>query len=142
MTDDEMKPYVPEIDDPRLVPNMERVRLLMEDQVWRTLGEIADESGLRAESVSAHIRDLRKLKNGAYVVDRRARGSRHAGLFEYRLLPPGTVSAYSGAKPARTKMGKGFLAGMMFAVSIVKREPDLLAVRKALKVEILKAAGR
>lgn len=139
---DERKPYIATLDDPRLLPNMEQVRLLMQDQQWRTLGEIADESGLRAESVSAHIRDLRKLKNGGYVVDRRARGKRAAGLFEYRLQPPGTISPYSGAAEPRKKMGKGFLAGMIYAAKVVLKEPDLASAKKALKRELEKAAGR
>jgi hypothetical protein len=136
------KPYIKEVDDPRLVPNMEKVRLLMEDQKWRTLGEIAEESGLRAESVSAHVRDLRKAKNGSYVVDRRARGSRVDGLFEYRILPPGTTSAYSGAAEPRKKMGKGFLAGMMFAAKVVLKASDLKEAKLTLREELMKASDK
>jgi hypothetical protein len=35
-----------------------------------------------------------------------------------------------------------FLAGLMYAAKIVLKEPDLVAAKRALKLELLKAAGR
>lgn len=36
----------------------------------------------------------------------------------------------------------GFMKGLMYAARIVLKEPDLLSAKKALKKELLKAAGR
>lgn len=80
--------YDPEEDDERLSQQHIRIRSLMLDGAWRTLAEIAQATGDPPASVSAQLRHLRKKRFGAFTVDKRARGERKSGLFEYRVLPP------------------------------------------------------
>lgn len=82
--------YVPEADDQRLRRQLVRVRTSMVDGHWRTLGEIAEATGDPQASISAQLRHLRKERFGGWVVEKRARGDRSGGLFEYRLLAPTT----------------------------------------------------
>ena len=37
-------------------------------------------------SISARLRDLRKPRNGGYVIERRRRGEAAKGIFEYRMV--------------------------------------------------------
>ncbi len=78
--------YSAEHDQARLMGQHERVRALMIDGHWRTLGEIEALTGAPAASASAQLRHLRKARFGGYQVERRARGDRSSGLFEYRCL--------------------------------------------------------
>lgn len=61
---------------------------LMQDQRWRTLAEIAERTHEPEASVSARLRDLRKPRFGAYVVEREYAGD---GQWRYRVLPPETT---------------------------------------------------
>lgn len=80
--------YEPRFDEVRLTGQLKAVYDLMRDGRWRTLGEIRDAIGKGTESaVSARLRDLRKDEFGAHDVQRRHRGERQAGHFEYRLVP-------------------------------------------------------
>jgi hypothetical protein len=85
--------YSPVFDYERLCGQNRKVYDLMRDGNWRTLYEI--ETGIRdldpqarisQASVSARLRDLRKPRYGAHTVNRRPRGERSAGLFEYQLI--------------------------------------------------------
>ncbi len=78
--------YDPEQDDIRLTGQIERIFNLMQDGRWRTLGEIADATGDPPASVSAQLRHLRKDRFGAHTVEKRHRGERSDGLWEYRLI--------------------------------------------------------
>lgn len=80
--------YEPEQDRERLSEQHVRIRELMLDGQWRTLAEIATRTGDPQSSVSAQLRHLRKERFGAFVVDRRKRGDRKSGLFEYCVRPP------------------------------------------------------
>ena len=80
--------YDPKIDNPRLKRQMKRVFDLMIDGQWRTLREISDITGDAQTSISAQLRHLRKERFGAYVVEKRSRGLRELGLYEYRVLKP------------------------------------------------------
>lgn len=71
------------LDGSRLAAQHQRVALLMADNVWRTLDEIAAITKDPPASVSARLRDLRKARFGRHVVERRRRSR---GLFEYRLV--------------------------------------------------------
>lgn len=62
-----------------------RIKVLMLDGKWRSLQEIAEATGDPAASVSAQLRHLRKKRFGALIVERRSRGTRDRGLFEYRV---------------------------------------------------------
>jgi hypothetical protein len=76
--------YEPEHDEKRLTTLLQRVRDLMLDCQWRTIPEIQHACGGTEASCSARLRDLRKRR---WTVERRSRGERVAGLFEYRLQP-------------------------------------------------------
>lgn len=73
-------------DGPRLAAQRARVFDLMQDSVWRKLGDIASITGYPEASVSARLRDFRKTRYGKHVVNRRYV---HNGLWEYQLLPNG-----------------------------------------------------
>src|SRR4029078_742581 len=77
--------FDPELDGDRLGAQLLRVKTLMLDGQWRTLGEIENVLGDPQASVSARLRDLRKPKFGSYNVVRRRRGLPTHGLFEYRI---------------------------------------------------------
>jgi len=77
--------YDPALDQDRLTKQMGRVYDLMFDRKWRTLSEIEYKTGDPQASISARLRDLRKPRFGGYTVDRRRRGTKTRGLFEYRL---------------------------------------------------------
>lgn len=57
-------------DQVRLSITLQRVVVLMSDQRWRTLKEIAAAVGCSEAGASARLRDLRKKKFGAFTVER------------------------------------------------------------------------
>jgi hypothetical protein len=73
-------------DQLRLTGQFRRIFLLMADANWRTLQEIADATGDPEASVSAQLRHAKKKRFGSHTVNRRARGDRSSGLFEYQLI--------------------------------------------------------
>ena len=77
--------YNAKVDCQRLTPQTQRVYDAMLDGRWRSLFELSVKTGDPEASVSARLRDLRKQRFGAFVVDRRRRGNSDHGLFEYRL---------------------------------------------------------
>lgn len=77
--------YDPDLDGARLTRLLGRVYAFMRDGEWRTLPAIAEACGGTEASVSARLRDLRKLRFGSYVVERRRAAPPDRGLFEYRL---------------------------------------------------------
>ena len=83
--------YEPVHDQARLTGQILRVWDLMRDGKWRTLREIENATGDPQSSISAQLRHLRKDRFGAHTVDRRARGERASGLWEYRLIPKGAA---------------------------------------------------
>jgi hypothetical protein len=86
--------YEPEQDKDRLSSQLRSVYELMTDGLWRTLPEIATRIDRASEaSVSARLRDLRKVKFGGHEVHRRRRSR---GLFEYRLIVQLTLPAAGG----------------------------------------------
>jgi len=76
----------------RLTLQHERVRDVLLDGKWRTLPEMRAEIQRRygrndpEASISAQLRHLRKERFGAYTIEKRARGHRENGLFEYRIV--------------------------------------------------------
>lgn len=78
--------YDSKYDHSRLTGQIQRVYALMSDGRWRTLQEIADTTHDPHASISAQLRNLRKQKHGGHTVNRRARGDRAQGLFEYQLV--------------------------------------------------------
>lgn len=86
------KTFSPEFDQERLRGQSLRVFGLMRDGQWRTLEEIHFETGDPTASISARLRDYRKEKFGSHIVERRSRGIREHGVFEYRLIVNEVVS--------------------------------------------------
>jgi len=79
--------YEPEFDYVRLTGQIHRVYDLMRDGQWRTLAEIEAWTRDPAASISAQLRHLRKEKFGSHNVEKRPRGDRSNGLWEYRIAP-------------------------------------------------------
>lgn len=76
-------------DLPRLNRQAWAVWLVVRDSAWRSLAEIALASQELDASVSARLRDFRKDRFGAHVVERRRRSG---GVHEYRVLPRSEVA--------------------------------------------------
>jgi hypothetical protein len=75
-------------DQKRLESQLGIIFEVMMDGSWRTLGEISHVTRKPEASISAQLRHLRKPRFGSYVVEKRPRGERGGGHFEYRLLAP------------------------------------------------------
>lgn len=106
--------YKTEDDHKRLSKQHVRIRNVMLDGEWRTIKEISSLTKDPEPSVSAQLRHLRKERFGGYVVERRSRGNREKGLFEYRLLSPkGQLELMLGAEPKKKTCehckGKGYV---------------------------------
>ncbi len=84
--------YEPAEDFVRLTGQNLRVFLLMRDGQWRTLTEIEGVTDDPQASISARLRDLRKVKFGAHTMDARRRGGK-GGTWEYRVTPRVKVMA-------------------------------------------------
>ena len=70
-------------DGARLFRQLEAVKALMADGRWRSFDEIAQELDIPQASASARVRDLRKVKFGAWTVERRYDGG---GLYRFRVV--------------------------------------------------------
>lgn len=75
--------YVHTLDADRLNRQQAEVFALMRDGTWRTLAEISAATHNPEASVSARLRDFRRL---GQTVERRRRGDPRAGLHEYRVV--------------------------------------------------------
>lgn len=78
--------YVPEFDQERLTGQIKRVFACMSDGVFRTLAEIELITNDPQASISAQLRNLKKLRFGGHILNKRPRGDRESGLWEYQLL--------------------------------------------------------
>lgn len=78
--------YDPKYDKVRLTGQILRIFNLMKDGHWRTLSEIEAITNDPAASISAQLRHLRKERFGSHTVNKRPRGDRKQGLWEYQLL--------------------------------------------------------
>ena len=85
--------YERDMDLERLTRQLDKVFAVMVDGRWRTLAEISRTIGAPESSVSARVRDLRKEKFGRHKINRRSRGDRVSGLFEYQLVRREPVAA-------------------------------------------------
>lgn len=74
--------FEPEKDGERLGAQYIRVRDIMADGCWRSLGEIRAATDYPEASISARLRDMRR---GGFVVQRRRRLG-VGGTYEYRAL--------------------------------------------------------
>ena len=84
--------YAPQHDRERLTGQIERVFDAVKNGDWQTLDEIQQRiesvTGHRDPhaSISAQLRHLRKERFGGHTVEKRHRGDRAHGLYEYRLV--------------------------------------------------------
>jgi hypothetical protein len=78
--------YVPSLDKSRLTGQILDIFNLMRDGRWRTLSEIEHLTGHVQASISAQLRHMRKERFGGHIVNKRSRGERENGLFEYQLI--------------------------------------------------------
>lgn len=74
--------YERERDHERLARQMAEVQAFMHDGEWHTSEQIVEALGENWASLSARLRDLRKVKFGAWIVERRYVAD---GLWEYRM---------------------------------------------------------
>lgn len=70
-------------DGQRLTEQLHRVKALVRDGQWRTLADIAAQTGDPEASVSARLRDLRKKKFGGHALEKRFV---RRGLWMYRVV--------------------------------------------------------
>lgn len=85
MGDREGETFDRERDGVRLNKQASAVFSYMSHGEWRTLADIAANTGYPEASVSARLRDFRRPKFGGYVVERRYIAN---GLWQYRLVLP------------------------------------------------------
>lgn len=72
-------------DNVRLTGQVLRIFNFMRNGNWNTLDDIETETGDPQASVSAQLRHLRKARFGGHTVEKRRKGSKKSGLWEYRL---------------------------------------------------------
>ena len=77
--------YDPKHDLVRLTGQIQRVFNAIKDGGWHTLDEIHKKTNDPHASISAQLRHLRKERFGSHSVDKRPRGNRSNGLWEYKL---------------------------------------------------------
>jgi hypothetical protein len=92
--------YEPKFDQERLTGQILRIFDLMGDGEWRTLGEIEGITSDPPASISAQLRHLRKERFGSHTVNKRPRGDRENGLWEYQLLVHGSIPKAGAAHEA------------------------------------------
>lgn len=78
--------YEAKHDKTRLTGQLLKIVTCMSDEKWRTLSEIETITLAPGSSISAQLRHLRKEAFGSNQVNKRPRGDRSKGLFEYQLI--------------------------------------------------------
>lgn len=86
--------YEAEHDEKRLTTQAMKIYKFMSNENWQTLQEISRATNAPEASASACLRDFRKKRWGQHVVERRIRGERKRGLYEYRVMPKGYKTKY------------------------------------------------
>ena len=77
--------YEHEHDFVRLSGQIQRVYDAIKDGDWYTLDEINKITGDPHASISAQLRNLRKKRFGSYSIEKRYKGNRSRGLWEFKL---------------------------------------------------------
>lgn len=77
--------YIRADDQQRLTNQIYRIFNVLSDGNWHTKSEIAARTGDSEASILAQFGNMRKKRFGAYAVEKRPRGDRKNGLYEYRL---------------------------------------------------------
>ena len=75
--------YTATKDYERLSGQLKEIYGFMSDGIWRTVETIEKRTGYPANSIQAQLRNLRKERFGAYLVERRR--VTESGLYEYRV---------------------------------------------------------
>tara|TARA_R110000868_G_scaffold235963_2_gene489861 strand:+ start:440 stop:721 length:282 start_codon:yes stop_codon:yes gene_type:complete len=75
--------YVHEQDGKRLAKNHFKLKDLMKDKLYRTLGEISHITNIPEASVSAGLRDFRKERFGSHILNKKYLEN---GLYSYQLI--------------------------------------------------------
>lgn len=79
--------FDPKLDGGRLKALFDRALALMSDGQWRTLAQVHEQIGGTEASVSARLRDFRKIEFGGYCMESlRDPKQGRRGLWWYRLL--------------------------------------------------------
>ena len=98
--------YDPRYDKARLTGQILRIFKAIKDGSWNTLVEIQDLTGDPQASISAQLRNLRKERFGSYLIEKRYRGDRANGLWEYRLIVEKKDAQLEfGIKQTKTNIG-------------------------------------
>lgn len=79
--------FDPTLDSERLSSQLERVKEIMSDGNWHTLGELASLTHSSEAGCSARLRDLKKDRFGGYKIQKERVGNPACGLWQYRLTP-------------------------------------------------------
>ena len=77
--------YDPKYDLVRLTGQIQRVFEAIKDGNWYTLDEIHIATKDPHASISAQLRNLRKKRFGSHVIEKRYKGNRSNGLWEYSM---------------------------------------------------------
>lgn len=103
--------YVPQVDQPRLAGQHEKLREFLLDRPgrWFTLAELGEALHEPPASLSAQLRHLRKPRFGHWHTPKRRRGEAARGLFEYTILPAEAPCA--AGCPARCGKGRDHHGG-------------------------------
>lgn len=80
-------PDISAADTVRLAGLLLRVKDALADGQWHTLAELHGKCGGSEAGISARLRDLRKAKFGAHVIERER--VNNAGLWQYRMIVGG-----------------------------------------------------
>ena len=133
--------YVPLFDNKRLTGQIKRIYSCMSDGKWRTLSEIEEVTGDGQSSISAQLRNLRKADFGTHNVDKRRRGDRTEGLFEYKLeLPLPDPREWKQKEVLDIYLKSGVRRGTMILPTGFGKSKfaiDVINIRKPRKVVIL-----
>lgn len=120
--------YERRFDHERLAGQMRRVYNLMLDHEWRTVQEICDVTHDPGPSVLAQLGHLRKQRFGAHLVEKRPRGDRIHGLWEYRMGEPGAHIPRQNSLLQRALHAETWAQRLAHALhEVVPEHPQLLA---------------
>ena len=78
-------PTCEEVDAPRLLTQLEKIKAYLSTHQWYTLAEIEAYTGYGQASISSQLRHLRKAKFGSFTVTKRRRAGGRGGTWEYQL---------------------------------------------------------
>lgn len=77
--------YDPKLDQNRLENGITRIFNLMKNGMWVTLEVISKNTKIGESSVSAQLRNLRKDHFGGHTIEKRRKGEKTNGVWEYKL---------------------------------------------------------